>query len=470
MRRVEEQALARLAAADPARALRVGPAEVELALGRVLAAVAREDGVTLGEGDVGPGVVGGNVFRVLVLAVLAALVLAAVALAATGAFRAGAPVRRSYSLIGRAGQDLGKVVRSELLPVSTPDPYGGPPWGVRVVYTSRGVGCLEVGRMVEGRLGALGIDGAFKDDRRFHELRPGRLSGGGTCGNLDGHGLLFDIAAEPTVPASGPQLPQSCVAPPSAGDGYSRLPAGGVCPTGGMRQLYYGLLGPDARSLTYRAGRAFRRLSVARPDGAFLIVLPATSQSLRHAALGTGGVDMMLPRSWLAPIASIAYSTGEVCHIARFRPGLEREPCPIPGYTALAARTLGQAQVASPLHVAVVHGEGSRREIEVSLIARVGSSSVREAYELTEDTSSPQAVFSATQRDIKPGERVAFHLWALAPGTYSGTVVYTNRAPASYGAYMYGRGPLVGRFRITLRGGTYPCWPRLVCPKARRGR
>jgi hypothetical protein len=363
-----------------------------------------------------------------------------------------------YSGIGRSGQDLGKVVKTELLPVSTPDPYGGPPWGVRAIYTSRGVGCLEVGRRLEGRLGVLGEEGAFGNDGRFHELRAGQLSGGGSCSGLDAHGVLFNLTIYPAVPANGLRLPPSCVAPPTPGNGYDRLPPGGICPEGGMRQLYYGILGPDARIVTYRTGRHLHRVSTARPDGAFLIVLPATRRFLR---LATEGGVLTLPRPWWAPLTSIGYSNGEVCDLIKMGPA----QCPIPGYTAPAAPTLTHSQVASPLHVDVVRGEHGRREIEVSLIARMPVSSVREAYELTEDTSSPSAVFSATQRDIKAGERVSFRVWALKAGTYSGRVIYTNQAPASYGAYGYGRGPLVGSFRIHLSSGVHTCLPLVHCPK-----
>ena len=59
---------------------------------------------------------------------------------------------------------------ARLLDLRVADPAGGPPWGLRVVSTTRGVGCLQVGRVVDGKLGVLGQDGVAHDDHRFHEL------------------------------------------------------------------------------------------------------------------------------------------------------------------------------------------------------------------------------------------------------------------------------------------------------------
>ena len=57
-----------------------------------------------------------------------------------------------------------------MLPIAAPDPAGGPDWGMRVLSTTRGEGCLQLGRIVDGKLGALGQDDAFANDGRFHEL------------------------------------------------------------------------------------------------------------------------------------------------------------------------------------------------------------------------------------------------------------------------------------------------------------
>jgi hypothetical protein len=39
-------------------------------------------------------------------------------------------------------------------------------------HTTRGEICVQIGRLDDGQLGQLGIDGAFHDDGRFHPLAP----------------------------------------------------------------------------------------------------------------------------------------------------------------------------------------------------------------------------------------------------------------------------------------------------------
>lgn len=57
-----------------------------------------------------------------------------------------------------------------LLSLRVPDPAGGPPWGMRVMRTTGGDECMQVGRVHDGRLGVLGQDGIFRDDHRFHPM------------------------------------------------------------------------------------------------------------------------------------------------------------------------------------------------------------------------------------------------------------------------------------------------------------
>jgi hypothetical protein len=478
-----DHAMALLVAADPARGTTLDRDEVERALAGVLTSISRDcqrggvggkegafarpkGSVARQRGAFAGRSVGRVPVRVLVLAVLAALVLAAVALAATGAFRAGAPVRRSDPLIGHSGQDLGDVVRTELLSLSTPDPYGGPPWGMRVVYTSRGVGCLEVGRLLEGRLGALGIDGAFKDDRRFHELRPGRLSGLSECADLDGSGRLLYTAAKRGLPRS---VSEGCLPTPTPDEGYGRLPPGGICPADGVRQVYFGTLGPLARGVIYREGGQPHRLAIRPPAGAYLIVLPSPPSFLRHDGFGTGTIGSRLPSPWTSPVTAVLYQDGAVCHIGALGPGVLREHCPLRGYTPVPGPRPTHAEVASPLHFAVSHDDQGHREIAVSFIARASVTSAKQAYEVVGSTSSPSAGLQVTKHNIKAGERVSFSLWAPAPGTYSGKVIYTYSQKSDFPVEDFTPGPLVANYRITLHSGRYPCPLHVECSK-RRGR
>ncbi len=58
--------------------------------------------------------------------------------------------------------------------------------------TTRGVGCLQVGRLLDGRLVALGQDGAFGNDGRAHELPLSTNVERLNCSFVDGRGRIFD--------------------------------------------------------------------------------------------------------------------------------------------------------------------------------------------------------------------------------------------------------------------------------------
>ena len=63
-----------------------------------------------------------------------------------------------------------------LLPLRAADPGGGAPWGMRIVRTSDGLLCAQVGRVSHGALGQLGLDGAYGDDGRFHPVAQGEFA------------------------------------------------------------------------------------------------------------------------------------------------------------------------------------------------------------------------------------------------------------------------------------------------------
>lgn len=56
--------------------------------------------------------------------------------------------------------------------VTSPDPDGGPPWGIRVSRNSRGEPCFAINRVLDGKLGTV-------SGTEFHELP---LTGPGSCG------------------------------------------------------------------------------------------------------------------------------------------------------------------------------------------------------------------------------------------------------------------------------------------------
>jgi hypothetical protein len=100
--------------------------------------------------------------RGLIVSLAALCVGAGIATAATGSLPIGAPIKapagHGSHLYDHPVQGSGRVAR-----IRTPDPDGGPPWGIRDFKTNRGATCVEAGRVVEGRLGLVGDDGAFHE-------------------------------------------------------------------------------------------------------------------------------------------------------------------------------------------------------------------------------------------------------------------------------------------------------------------
>ncbi len=391
---------------------------------------------------------------VLALVAQALLLLAAAALAAVGVIRLGAPARSPFEVNSpRFGLGAIEPGSARLLSVSTPDPAGGPPWGMRVVSTTRGVGCIEVGRVLHGRLGALGQDGAFHDDGRFHEFPARGLFPGAVCANLDVNGRLFDTVGSDVVPASGDPGDGSCLTPPPPGASIRGPNAGRVCPAAEVRVLSYGLLGPDARRITYTLRGHRHTLVPTPPEGAYLIV-SRFQRGRRSLGSGSSGASI-LPLPWSSPIDAITYGNGTVCHIAATKPGTLAGQCKPPGYVPITVSRPTHAQVAATIHARVVLAPparaaelASRRAILVSFTARVAVTKAASAYELVEATSSPMAVFVETKKDIAPGQTVSWLLPAPRPGTYSGTVTLGIGVPPAYPIYTYSPGPLVGRFSI----------------------
>ena len=207
---------------------------------------------------------------------MAAVVLlagSAIALAAGGLLRGGPVGEPQGNPRPNAGTGVPTVGGSQLLAPRAADPEGGPPWGLQLVHTTRGETCLQVGRVQNGEIGQLGIDGAFNDDGRFHPLLPGILPN-----YTNGYAEI------------------SCVLDGQVQLGYSsgmdRSAEWGVLPrkikptAADLRSVLFGVLGPHAVSVTYRQGGHTVTRSVSKGTGAFIIVKPITSVP---RLLGPGG-------------------------------------------------------------------------------------------------------------------------------------------------------------------------------------
>jgi hypothetical protein len=209
--------------------------------------------------------------RLIVVAALVLLLLAAAALAASGVLRTGSPVRPSR-LTPTVGLGVPARGGSRVLGVSFADPAGGPRWGMRIVHTTRDLVCIQVGRLYHGALGVLGLDGAFHDDGQFHPLPPD------TIGRQPGATSCQPEADRVSLEVSG--IPESGLMPESGNLGVLSRD----------RWVSYGLLGPDAVSITYSYRGTSHTVPVEPGTGAYLIVLPGIEPGAnRRNGVTSGG-------------------------------------------------------------------------------------------------------------------------------------------------------------------------------------
>jgi hypothetical protein len=270
---------------------------------------------------------------------LGALSVTTVALAATGVLSLGGPARFGASVQPHAGSGVAVPGSVRLLAVRTADPDGGPRWGMRTTRTTRGAVCLTVGRVLDGRLGALGIDGAFGDDDLLHPFTAG-LFDAQLCAvpDADGHAFLSQAATGYPAAATGFYLVAH-----AGGCRASLQGLRGDCASSRLRDLYYGLLGPDAVSISYRTpSGAVRSEPTTGPDGAYLLVLP-----YRHGPKG-GTISGELT-GMTGPIVKFGLRGGRVCRPA---PTVN---CGAIGERAPGAPELTARDVRAPVHVQAIH-------------------------------------------------------------------------------------------------------------------
>ncbi len=207
-----------------------------------------------------------------VMAMVLVLSGGAIAVAATGVL-SGSPVKEQGRLSPNAGIGVPAPGGSRLLALRAADPHGGLPWGMRLVHTTRGEICVQIGRLDDDQLGQLGIDGAFHDDGRFHPLAPDILPEYSDSGDVSCN------AAAPIAIGSWPSGDRN--AAPN-GPGLTSFK-----PTAkDLRLISWGLLGPHAVSITFHTAAGVRTRPVAPGTGAYLIV-SAVSRVPR--SIGGGG-------------------------------------------------------------------------------------------------------------------------------------------------------------------------------------
>jgi len=217
--------------------------------------------------------------RTLAIAVLALLLVAAVAVAAKLLFGSDAPKRFSPPESTRLGSIRPGTAR--MLAVREPDPGGGPPWGVRVFrVTARDQLCYQVGRVVGGRLVALGVAGDFGDDGLAHALP---LEGNGCAGSTSGGHVAF-VGSPEIVTTSALSASTGC-APPDR----DRVVRGSIVV--GRRKLAQA----KARGDEAEARLLRRKLAASRRELSRLKPCPAsTLRTVLVGALGPGAVEVTL--------------------------------------------------------------------------------------------------------------------------------------------------------------------------------
>jgi hypothetical protein len=290
-----------------------------------------------------------------------------------------------------------------VLALRVPDPAGGPPWGLRVVRTTRGATCVQAGRVVGGRLGVLGRDGVAGDDGRFHPL-PAGVTGPPGCVPDDGAGHAYISTAMSTV-ASGPA--------PRPGCGLPSLPP---CPARDARLLVFGLLGPGVAAIGYHDGDRLLRQRVEAPAGGYLLVYARAGRENGSFSIGPK------PSVGFA-IRRIYYRDGSSCG---GKVGPDRHPidCPLAGFTS---PTRGGASIRRRLTVT------GRRRLKISFRAPIAIRDASRAYALDffgGRRCRLMEIGRQTQGDIAQGARVTIvvTLPAGCHGTVRGTVALTSQA------------------------------------------
>jgi hypothetical protein len=299
--------------------------------------------------------------RALIVGIALISAFTAAALAAVGVFQRGRSIGPEVGVSATTAEGMAIPGTVRLLSLRVADPGGGPPWGVRVVRTTRGLTCVDVGRVDFSTIGVLGQDGAFANDGRFHPISE-NVYGEQGCVTTDARGNGFVNVALQNIPASallgGPSSAGGC----RVAEEPPQPPVRPTCPQPDMREIYFGLLGPDARSITYREpGGGSRTIATAGARGAYLLVFhqatkgclaPSRLHGSRPACPYGGRGQRGGPEVPSGRISTITYRDGHTCHVPA--PGTYASmfgACPPVGFVSPPPRRLTTARLATPITV-----------------------------------------------------------------------------------------------------------------------
>jgi hypothetical protein len=379
---------------------------------------------------------------------LAAAVAGAGAWAAGSLLSPGSPVpfARGAPIAGRAqGAPIAGTVK--LLADAVPDPGGGPPWGLRYWETDRKYACLQVGRVYGGQLGQI-------SGKVFHELRLGvSRSALGGCFALDGSGHAFTAIH---IDAQRGAQPPPCPTGFKTGSEL-RGPHGSVVRCAApARTVDFGLLGPNARSFTYRAAGRERTATPSGGVGGYLVVQKRIKPVTREFGFHHRDPKLNLrgpaePYIALTPasqvIRRVAYTTGTcTVHVTLFPRGAcdaEAGFVPIPQPAV--------ADVRAPIRAfAAPAGRG----IRVRFRARQAVTDGRSGYDIEVRPAGSKGFMTQTySRNVMAGDlvRTTVDLYDRRRGPYLIVVRYRTigARPGPYASLAY-PGRLVGQARVVV--------------------
>jgi hypothetical protein len=191
-----------------------------------------------------------------------------------------------------------------------------------------------------------------------------------------------------------------------------------VCPLSQERNLYYGLLGPQAKSITYTSEGRTVTTPVQAPDGAYLIVTGAGGEQ-RATAFGPGATGVVPIDS---PISQIEYANGSVCQLSgqNTPQGACTSPMSEPvGYAPMGTPP-SASQLASPLSVSLSPEAGGQQIAQVAFTAHAPADGMRSQYKI--EWREPAGASSltreaASETAVSEGQEVSLQTRPLTPGT-----------------------------------------------------
>ena len=314
-------------------------------------------------------------------------------------------------------------------------------------------------RLAEGKLVAVGQDYAFGNDGRYHVLGvpSGGAGSGDWCSALDRYDRLFINQMWGEQPASAWQ--SRCFAPGSPPGGHMRHEP--ECPMRDERNLYFGLLGPDAESVTYVLGGQHHTLATSGPEGAYLIVTRSTpGQLLDRRRDRRGRPDRRADHR--NPLPGRRDLPHHLQELDRRSLRVHAEPQRARRLRRAARTRLHAPQVATPVHATLIRTHGGRYELRLAIRSRVALRNAASGYNFAwyvPGTRFENHGTYHTEANIAAGQIISTTTCPLPAGYIHGTVSlyepnepYTSKSEVVY-AYKYEKtGELVGGFAVHVPG------------------